>query len=73
MWVSTATVDGRVLLTVDNTGPQVAPAAVGKLFGPFRRLRDRTGDGGFGLGLAIVASAHGGDAVAGARPVAGFA
>jgi signal transduction histidine kinase len=75
VWVNTATVDGRVHLIVDNTGPLVAPAAVGKLFEPFRRLRDRTGDGGFGLGLAIVASiavAHGGDAVAGARPGGGL-
>ena len=75
VWVSTAAVDDRVLLTVDNTGPSVAPAAVGKLFEPFRRLRDRPGDGGFGLGLAIVASiaaAHGGDAVAGARPEGGL-
>jgi signal transduction histidine kinase len=75
VWVNTATVDGRVQLIVDNTGPVVAPAAVGKLFEPFRRLRDRTGDGGFGLGLAIVASiavAHGGDAVALARPGGGL-
>jgi len=75
VWISTSTVDGRVLLTVDNTGPPVAPAAVGSLFEPFRRLRERTGDGGFGLGLAIVASiaaAHGGDARAGARPGGGL-
>ena len=75
VWISTSTVDGRVLLTVDNTGPRVGPEAVGKLFEPFRRLRERTGDGGFGLGLAIVASiaaAHGGKAVAGARPEGGL-
>jgi signal transduction histidine kinase len=75
VWVSTATIDGRVRLTVNNTGPHIPPDAVGKLFEPFRRLRDRTGDGGFGLGLAIVASiaaAHGGDAVAGARPDGGL-
>jgi signal transduction histidine kinase len=75
VWISTAAVDTRVVLTVDNTGPIVAPEVVGKLFEPFRRLRERTGDGGFGLGLAIVASiavAHGGDAVAGARPGGGL-
>jgi signal transduction histidine kinase len=75
VWVSTSTADGRVLLTVDNTGPVVAPEAVGTLFEPFRRLRERTGDGGFGLGLAIVASiavAHGGEAVARARPGGGL-
>jgi signal transduction histidine kinase len=75
VWVSTGTVDGRVLLTVNNTGPRVAPAAVETLFEPFRRLQERTGDGGFGLGLAIVAAiaaAHGGEAVAGARPEGGL-
>jgi signal transduction histidine kinase len=75
VWVSTATADGHVRLTVDNTGPLVAAEAVDELFEPFRRLRDRTGDGGHGLGLAIVASiaaAHGGDAVAGARSGGGL-
>jgi signal transduction histidine kinase len=75
VWISTATVDARVVLTVDNTGPVVAPEAVGQLFEPFRRLRERTGDDGFGLGLAIVASiaaAHGGEAMAGARPGGGL-
>jgi signal transduction histidine kinase len=75
VWVRTASVGGRVVLTVDNTGPVIAPEAVETLFEPFRRLRERTGDGGFGLGLAIVASiagAHGGDAVVGARPGGGL-
>jgi signal transduction histidine kinase len=75
VWISTGTVDSRVVLTVDNTGPVVAAEAVETLFEPFRRLRERTGDGGFGLGLAIVASiagAHGGAAVAGARPGGGL-
>ncbi|MGW4947977.1 sensor histidine kinase [Actinoplanes sp. NPDC004185] len=75
VWVSTASADGRAVLTVDNTGPVIAPEAVETLFEPFRRLRERTGDGGFGLGLAIVASiagAHGGEAVAGARPGGGL-
>ncbi|MEU8610959.1 HAMP domain-containing sensor histidine kinase [Actinoplanes sp. NPDC048791] len=75
VWVSTASAGGRVVLTVDNTGPVIAPEAVETLFEPFRRLRERTGDGGFGLGLAIVASiagAHGGEAVAGARPGGGL-
>jgi signal transduction histidine kinase len=75
VWIRTATVDGRAVLTVDNTGPVVAPEAVGQLFEPFRRLRERTGDDGFGLGLAIVASiaaAHDGEAVAGARAGGGL-
>jgi signal transduction histidine kinase len=75
VWIRTATVGTGVVLTVDNTGPIVAPEAVGRLFEPFRRLRERTGDGGFGLGLAIVASiaaAHGGGAKASARPEGGL-
>jgi signal transduction histidine kinase len=75
VWLNTATVDGRAVLTVGNTGPVIAPDAVDGLFQPFRRLRDRTGDGGFGLGLAIVASiatAHGGEAAAGALPEGGL-
>ena len=75
VWVSTVTVASRAVLTVANTGPIVAPDAVGKLFEPFHRLHERTGDSGFGLGLAIVASiaaAHGGEATAGARPDGGL-
>jgi len=75
VWIATATAGPRVELTVDNTGPVIAPEAVGALFEPFRRLRERTGDGGFGLGLAIVASiaaAHGGQATAEARPGGGL-
>ncbi|GIJ54173.1 two-component sensor histidine kinase [Virgisporangium aurantiacum] len=73
--VSTATVGDRALLTVTNTGPVVPADAVEGLFEPFRRLLDRTGDGGFGLGLAIVASiaaAHGGEAAARPRPEGGL-
>jgi signal transduction histidine kinase len=75
VWVSTATVDGHALLTVENTGPDVAPEALPALFQPFRRLRERTGNGGFGLGLAIVASiaaAHGGQAAADSRAEGGL-
>lgn len=75
VWIRTATVDGRAVLTVDNTGPVVAAEAVGHLFEPFRRLRERTGDDGFGLGLAIVASiaaAHDGEATADARAGGGL-
>ena len=75
VWVTTTTAGGRALLTVDNTGPVVAPDAMALLFEPFRRLRERTGAGGFGLGLAIVSSiaaAHGGQAHATARPDGGL-
>jgi signal transduction histidine kinase len=75
VWVSTTTVGERAVLTVENTGPAVAAEAVPTLFQPFRRLHERTGNGGFGLGLAIVASiaaAHGGQAVAGRRSGGGL-
>jgi len=73
--IRTSTVDGFATLTVSNTGPRVPPAAVDGLFQPFRRLHDRTGNGGFGLGLAIVASiatAHGGAVTADALPAGGL-
>ncbi|WP_406045192.1 ATP-binding protein [Micromonospora sp. NBC_00898] len=64
-----------VQVSRNHTDAPIAPEAVAGLFEPFRRLRDRTGDGGFGLGLAIVASiatAHGGEAAAGALPDGGL-
>ena len=71
-------------LTVENSGPIVAPYQIGGLFEPFRRLNaDRTTDAanptgarGAGLGLSIVrsvAGAHGGDVHASARPDGGLA
>jgi signal transduction histidine kinase len=57
----------RAWLTVTNTGPVVPDYAVPGLFEPFRRLRDRTGASGSGLGLSIVAAvvrAHGGEVTA---------
>ncbi len=70
-------------MTVENTGPAVAPYQVGALFEPFRRLNaDRTTDAagpvacrGAGLGLSIVrsvATAHGGDVHAAPRPGGGL-
>ena len=59
-------------LVVSNTGPTVPAQAVPGLFEPFRRLRDRTGTAGSGLGLSIVQSvarAHHGSAKA--RPNGG--
>ncbi len=43
-------------LVVTNTGPTVPAQAVPGLFEPFRRLRDRVGTAGSGLGLSIVQS-----------------
>jgi signal transduction histidine kinase len=72
-WVRTATTceNGRVLLTVENTGPDIADYEVPALFEPFRRLTDRVGSAhGTGLGLSIVRSVarmHRGDTTADRR------
>lgn len=69
-------------LTVENTGPIVAPHQIADLFQPFRRLSsERTTDAattvgrGAGLGLSIVrsvAAAHGGSVEAFPRPTGGL-
>ena len=64
--IRTTVTDGRALIGVSNTGPLVPPDELERLFQPFQRLgRERlsahTGNGGYGLGLAIVraiATAH---------------
>jgi signal transduction histidine kinase len=66
-----------VRLAVANSGPAVAPDVAPRLFEPFLRTDDsRSRDsGGAGLGLSIVAavaSAHGGEATASARPDGGL-
>jgi signal transduction histidine kinase len=69
--VSTAARDGRAVVSVRNTGPEIPADQVDHLFQPFQRLgteRIQRG-GGHGLGLAIVqaiADAHG--ALVTARP-----
>jgi signal transduction histidine kinase len=81
--VSTTTVDGEALLTVENSGPAVPPYAVPSLFEPFRRGdTDRVADPsstsnarGAGLGLSIVRSvahAHDGDVSATPRDGGGL-
>jgi signal transduction histidine kinase len=73
--LTTCTVDDRVVLTVANTGPVIAPDAVDGLLEPFRRLHDRSDNDGFGLGLAIVASisaVHGGTVTAQPLPGGGL-
>ena len=75
--VSTLTRDGRAVVSVRNTGPEVPPPEVDRLFQPFRRLgteRVRRA-GGHGLGLAIVraiADAHGAVITARARQGGGL-
>jgi signal transduction histidine kinase len=64
--------EGRALLSVANTGPEIPPEKVDLLFQPFGRLEDRVGRDGLGLGLSIVtaiAAAH--EADLRARPLPG--
>ncbi|MFG1997655.1 sensor histidine kinase [Spirillospora sp. NPDC048911] len=77
LWVSTTAGNGRIELTVANTGPVVPPYDVETIFEPFRRLgNDRVrSDRGTGLGLSIVratAVAHGGGVNAVSRPAGGL-
>lgn len=77
LWVSTGSDGEFSRLTVGNTGFELTPPDVPKLFEPFRRGgRDRTGSGrGSGLGLSIVRAvcdAHGGAVSAIAQPGGGL-
>ena len=71
------TADGRVCLSVANGGEVLPQDSVESLFEPFRTVRGRVrGSEGFGLGLAIVksiATAHGAEVDAHARPEGGLA
>ncbi|MEO7135994.1 MAG: GAF domain-containing sensor histidine kinase [Vicinamibacterales bacterium] len=61
--VRAATRDGALLVSVENQGAAIAPAAVEKLFKPFAR-GSASGREGLGLGLFIaseIARAHGGE------------
>jgi len=75
--VGIGTRDGRTVLAVANTGPDVPPEVVDRLFQPFLRLDERRvrHDSGHGLGLSIVdaiATAHGAKTTARARPGGGL-
>jgi signal transduction histidine kinase len=75
--ISTATRDGRTVLSVRNTGPVIPPGEVGRLFQPFQRLGAGRihRSGGHGLGLAVVsviADAHGASVAARAREDGGL-
>lgn len=75
VWLATSASNGRVTLSVTNTGPVVPADRVDALFEPFQRLHDRTTSDGFGLGLAIVSSiaaVHDGAITAAARPAGGL-
>jgi signal transduction histidine kinase len=69
--------DGRAVVSVRNTGPEVPSSEVDRLFQPFARLGNGrvARSGGHGLGLAIVAAiaeAHGASVTASARDGGGL-
>ena len=75
--VTTATRDGQAIVSVRNTGQEVPPAELNRLFLPFQRMgaERASGQAGHGLGLAIVraiADAHGASLTATARPDGGL-
>ena len=77
VWVTTELHSRTVVLTVENTGEQVAPELVSTLTEPFRRGTERvhTDHAGVGLGLAIVKTitqAHDGTLTLTPRPAGGL-
>ncbi|WP_095756515.1 sensor histidine kinase [Streptomyces xinghaiensis] len=73
--ITTGTATGRSLVSVANTGPEVPPEQVQRLFEPFQRLGRTADDGHHGLGLSIVraiAIAHDAGFAARARPGGGL-
>jgi two-component system sensor histidine kinase VanS len=77
VWVTTGADLERVMLTVENTGEPLTPAAIATLVEPFQRGSERihTHHAGVGLGLAIVRSisqAHDGTLTLTPRPAGGL-
>jgi two-component system, OmpR family, sensor histidine kinase VanS len=77
VWVTTSIHPKTAVLTVENTGEQLAPHLVSTLVEPFQRgaRRIRTDHAGVGLGLAIVKSitqAHDGTLTLSPRPAGGL-
>lgn len=77
VWVTTTARPGTAVLTVENTGEQLAAELVPTLTEPFRRGtgRIRTDAAGVGLGLAIVqniTAVHGGTLTIVPRPAGGL-
>ncbi|GGN07640.1 sensor histidine kinase [Streptomyces fuscichromogenes] len=77
VWVRTGVRPGAAVLTVENTGEQVAPELAATLTEPFQRGTERThaDHAGVGLGLAIVktiAQAHDGTLTLTPRPAGGL-
>lgn len=77
VWVTTSRQPGGAVLTVENTGDNLAPDLVPTLIEPFQRGADRvrSGHAGVGLGLAIVhriAQAHDGTLTLSPRAAGGL-
>jgi two-component system sensor histidine kinase VanS len=77
VWVTTSVRPNRTVLTVENTGEDLAPGVIASLAEPFQRgtERIRTHHAGVGLGLAIVKSitqAHDGTLTLEPRPDGGL-
>ena len=75
--VTSRTESGRASLTITNSGPNIPPEDIDRLFQAFQRLNtNRTRHpGGHGLGLSIVqavAAAHGATITARSRPQGGL-
>jgi signal transduction histidine kinase len=76
--IATSTSDGHAVLSVTNSGRDIPPDEVDRLFQPFQRLGPRPArrDSGHGLGLSIVraiATTHGATITVQARPGGGLA
>ncbi len=68
--VSVGRAEGRLTITVEDDGPGVAPAMLGRLFDPF--ATDKPGGTGLGLSTARrLAREHGGDVTAEGKPGGG--
>ena len=77
VWVTTSVRPNRAVLTVENTGENLAPGVIASLAEAFQRgtERIRTDHAGVGLGLAIVKSitqAHDGTLTLARRPDGGL-
>ncbi|HEY1776149.1 MAG TPA: HAMP domain-containing sensor histidine kinase [Solirubrobacteraceae bacterium] len=75
--LATATVQGRAVLSIANTGPAIPPGEVERLFQPFERLSASSLQPGEGLGLGLtivqaIAEAHRASISARARPGGGL-